>query len=1393
MRKLNLVFLAILLTTVAVLGGGMHIVHGVQVRRNALALLDRARRAESGNDLEKAQQALRQYLNFRREDGPAWQSYARVVEQKDADHRNRERVFLIHEEALRYNAGDTRLERKCADLALELQRYGDAQRHLKNLFDSAKSNPQAQPTAVELAELQDLLGRCDLGLTRYEDAEKWFNKALENDPSRVACYDRLARLRRTELRRIEAANGTIAEMVAKNPTAGLAFIYRWRYSQEFLNGPDVNDLQKALELAPDDPEVLFTAAVVSEQKQDAASARIYFERGLKLDPKHANFALGLARLEMREGHLDRAEAVLRQAFEATHSIDAAFSLAENLILQGKIDGKDQAGDYINLLRKIGLGDTLVPFLEARILVQQKKWTQAIPRLETARALLGSSPRLIAVVDLLLVECYGHMGSDEQRLEALGRVAEGQQSPESARIEFVQALARSGKLDRAVNALLPLVRHKPELRLELARLLLQRTIRQPKERRNWQEVEQSLKESEKALPQAVEPIVLMRLDLLAAQDRLDDARSLLSTSLAKDPRNLRYRLALARLTQRQGQGSAALQLIDQAEKDLGPSLDIQLARLGYWGHEGGDQAKAAVAKMASMRGKVPAGERPALLDRLGVVENRLGQLDLARLYWRELAALQAENLGIRLRLFDLAVRAGDHPDATGLADEIRKIEGDNGTSWRFARAALLIDGVRRGASQSLDEARGLAAEISKRRPEWAGGCALSGELAELAGSTDQAISHYLRAVELGDAQPSLVRRLVGLLTERRRFDEIDHVTHLLRDQGNALDEVTIVKALDAIRKQEFEMAITLARQVFSETSTNSSDHLFLGRIYMSAGKLDEAGRRFRRAVELGSGVPETWLTLVQYLVQTKRLDQAKVAVEAARKTLPPDRSAFTLAQCYSIVGGLTQAETSIQQVLKVSPRDSAALRFAVLLYLGQNRLDKLNDCLSKLETIADASADDKAWVNRTRVAVLLKTNRRSDRDQALGLVEQNLKTNPESVEDQLLKAAILAVRPGRLAESVKILEQLDGANRLEPSQRFPLAQLYLGDRNEEKYQSEMLKLLAVKAKDPQHLAHFVNYWIGCKQLDQADRWLAELKKAEPQGVAALELEAKLLDLRKRKPELLALLEGRGREVPDQIGAVADLLNRFGFAKEAEAAYKAFVAREPRQPERSLALAKFLTSQDRVPEAMDILKKAWSTCRPEQVATIALSIYDAPSAGDGDKRQVEAWVAEVARRRPEAVEFAAKLGAIWIRQGRLDEAEALYRQLLAANPGHAEALNNLAWLLVMREQPKTDEALQLIERALAAEGTNPRLMDTRAVALIRAGRLDQAIEQLSAALSQDTRQPSLPLHLAWALEAKGNREEARTEFRKAEELGLKAQSLDPYERATVRRLREELFPG
>ena len=238
------------------------------------------------------------------------------------------------------------------ELSLEMGRFSDAQRFLKNLNKKITRDSRGEPAAADramLADFEDLQGQCDVGQARFDDAERHFDKALEHDPGRIPCFDRLARLQRSKLRRNESADGTVKEMVAKNPNAGRSYLYRWRYHLEFSPPADASDLQKALELAPDDPEVLLSAATASEQKPDAAEARAYFEKGFELDPKNATLgALGLAGLKSRERHLDRAEKVLRRAFAVNPSATLLFVLARNLIQQDKIDGKDPAGESITL-------------------------------------------------------------------------------------------------------------------------------------------------------------------------------------------------------------------------------------------------------------------------------------------------------------------------------------------------------------------------------------------------------------------------------------------------------------------------------------------------------------------------------------------------------------------------------------------------------------------------------------------------------------------------------------------------------------------------------------------------------------------------------------------------------------------------------------------------------------------------------------------------------------------------------------------------------------------------------------------------------------------------------------------------------------------------------------
>ena len=164
---------------------------------------------------------------------------------------------------------------------------------------------------------------------------------------------------------------------------------------------------------------------------------------------------------------------------------------------------------------------------------------------------------------------------------------------------------------------------PNGELIFLRLLIQKTSLQPRGKRNWQDVERHLVEVERALPQSIEPL-LLPAGYAGGRDRLDDARKLLTSKLRPRPRNLRGQMALARLLLRQGQNAEASRALDQAEKDLGPSLDIQMARLYYWGTAGGAEARAMVAKLAEGRAQFPAADARLLLEQLARVETQLGE-------------------------------------------------------------------------------------------------------------------------------------------------------------------------------------------------------------------------------------------------------------------------------------------------------------------------------------------------------------------------------------------------------------------------------------------------------------------------------------------------------------------------------------------------------------------------------------------------------------------------------------------------------------------------------------------------------------------------------------------------------------------------------------------------
>jgi tetratricopeptide (TPR) repeat protein len=133
------------------------------------------------------------------------------------------------------------------------------------------------------------------------------------------------------------------------------------------------------------------------------------------------------------------------------------------------------------------------------------------------------------------------------------------------------------------------------------------------------------------------------------------------------------------------------------------------------------------------------------------------------------------------------------------------------------------------------------------------------------------------------------------------------------------------------------------------------------------------------------------------------------------------------------------------------------------------------------------------------------------------------------------------------------------------------------------------------------------------------------------------------------------------------------------------------------------------------------------------------------------------------QPMTIPQALQLAWDHHRAGRLQQAEALYRQVLASHPDNPDALHLLGMLALQVNRP--DAALDLIDRAIAATPNVPQFHCNRGEALNRLKRHDEAILACEKALSLRPNFPEAMNNLGIAKQNKGQIQDAIALYRKA----------------------------
>jgi tetratricopeptide (TPR) repeat protein len=1359
---------------------------------------------------------LKKYVAQKPGDLDALVRFGLVLEELAWTPDERGRALLVLENVLRRDPTRHDLRRHVARAALSREQYDDAQSHLEYLLRETKP--------VD-GELLVLLGRTHEALGQFSKAERFYRDAIAIAPTRIDSYERLAhmlrdhadqlmdtprgesmaegkkvsrgknmdsgkRVTRSREALLAEADKLMDQLVKANETSAHAYLARRMY-RRISHSDDpatAQDLARARELAPDDVEVLLVTAMAQEAEGRRDEARRTYERALAKYASDDRIYWSLAALENRAGRRDQALAALRRGLDAV-TVPSGRALlelaqADTLIMDGQWD---VAKKEIEHLRTEGIFPIFLGYLEAQIVIHDKNYRQAVKGL---RSLLRVIPELseestrqdlTKKTELLLGRCLGSLGDPEQQLAAYRRAVAADPSWDPAGQALIATLAFQGRLDEALDesrkALLKSPRQNEE-RLELVRLLIRKNALLPEVKRKWDEVERLLDEAERTQPE-LEEVTLLRADVLTAQRQFDRARGLLENARDRHPERLEFwTTALASVARQQGESGQALEMLDQAERRLGDTAGIRLARLEVWSDRRGPETRTVLEALQRGLEKFSEPDRLRLRNALAAAYLNIDDPGQARRLLTQVAESRPDDptmLNAWLQLIELSFRDRDAEAMKPYLAHLRTIEGEGGPHVLFGEALRLYLLGR------FAEVRARLADITRQRPKWPEVPSLEALIADSEGHVDLALRGYLKAIELGNDNPRVVNRAVQVLRAQARYVEADLILRRLQERGALRRELAKLATEICLLtpNPDHSRALALARTAVPAASQDYLDHVWLGMIFWTMKRNAEAEASLRHAIELSGDAPEPRAALVGFLGQSGRVDQAEAVIQETQRQVRPDRAPLAVALCYETLDRQDRAEEWYRKALAVRPGDAITLKSAANFFMTVKQFSKAEPLFRKLiDPATKASAGDVTWARRCLAVGLASGGDAQRSAEALSIVKLNF--NPiGTLSDQRAQAIVLAAQ-GHGAQAIRIFEDVARQSELPLSEQFVLAQLYLAGDRWPKAHDLMQSLLLSGNRDPDYLAFFVENLLRRHQVDEAQPWLRKLEQVAPQDFRTIKLKATLLEelgQRKQAAELLATY-ARGRD--SEAGTIAPVLDRVDHAA-AERLYRK--AAESGRPEASLDLIQNIARQGRIDEALDLCEgeRVWQTYPAEDVAKAILNVLLETGANEKQCLRVEGWLKDALRKNPDSLVLPIQQANLDTLRGRYDDAVKVYRGIYERDKSNAVVLNNLA-LLLSYENGKESEAVALIEDAIRLAGPHPALLETRGSIQVRVGGpLDKAIDDLEQAVKEiPTAEVYFDLACAYRKRRIRGRELARDAFQKATSLGLKRDRLHALDR-------------
>jgi tetratricopeptide (TPR) repeat protein len=543
---------------------------------------------------------------------------------------------------------------------------------------------------------------------------------------------------------------------------------------------------------------------------------------------------------------------------------------------------------------------------------------------------------------------------------------------------------------------------------------------------------------------------------------------------------------------------------------------------------------------------------------------------------------------------------------------------------------------------------------------------------------KAIDEYRQAIDADPSSEYLTSALAEMYIKTGRIrDAVLQAQEILKRDPNNLEAHKLLgriylKSLGDVQEggtseSVLKLAIEQYEQVIRIEPNNVDNHLLLGRLYRLDHNMLKAETEFKTALQLDPNSEEA-VTMLAYLYN----DEGDTS--RATKVLSSIPDAARSAKLYSALGYTYEQQKQYKQAIDAY-RHAVALdhdNLDEIRGLAQNLMNdgQTDAALEQYKVIADANPEDAQTY--VRIAEIYRRNGKFD------LALENLKKAESMVQDSVevsYNIAAVYQAQGRYDEAAQVLKDLlkktekpeNTYSREEKDNRAVflerLGTVYRESGNTPLAVESFRKMLTLGDDNAER---------GYQQIVDAYR---EAKDWQQATDAAKEATQKLPNDRGLKMVYASQLADMGQ--PDEgLRQVRALLKNTADDREVY-----------------IALSQMYSRLKRWPEAQTALDKAQElSAKPE------------------DQQYIEFLRA-----------------SNFEREKRYDEAEEMFRKVLAADPRSAMALNYLGYMLA-DHGTKLDEALTLIKKAVDLDPANGAYLDSLGWAYFKLGKYDLAEDSL-----------------------------------------------------------------